>query len=351
VIRPDLDPHYRDLLDHAKGQPEQVLPRAIPLDEFIAGQQGERRRFWGALPDAGLSVFSGDPRSFKTMAALQLGLSMAGGWSMLGHSPERIGGVLYVGEEGSARALADRLARMQEASGTAPNADYFRLLHRQGVVLEDPRLWAAVPAALDDLPEPALVILDSLAALMQGDENSVRDMHAALRPVQRLIAVYDLPVVLIHHTSKWGEGRSGKRLRGSSALWAASDAVVAFKRDTDGDLPLNSGQIVIEPKDGDAVLTAFTWDRDTFLMSAEPSASADAASITLVAQRLYEQGVERITAERLREHFPNAGHTWFMERLKIAVDQGYVMRLGSGPATHYRAADDARTIGSDGIVQ
>jgi hypothetical protein len=315
---------------------------SFSLDEFIDSAPAEPTGLYRAIPRPGLTVFAGEPRTLKTMCSFQLGLSSAAGLSFLDRVPDQAGSFLYVSEEGSRPALADR-ARRQRDYLPAPS-ERVRILHRAGVVFTDVRSWQLVRDEVAQLADAGAVVLDTFAALMEGDENSVKDVRDNLRPVQRLIADYEVAVVLVHHVNKYGDGRSGRRLRGSSALWGACDSIWHFERDQGANLPLDSGRIVIEPKDGDIEVLPFAWNRDTFLLEAQQRPACTPDAIADVAAMLIAKG-EIASADALRQPFLPVGKSWFAERLKAAVDLDLLVPEGRGRATRYRAGD--RTIRLD----
>lgn len=295
----------------------------VLLDDFLADAHEVRWLLPGIVPDGGLSIFAGEPRSFKTMAALNLLLAVAGdGWA-LGHEPGRRGPVLYVTEEGSRSALADRLRHLRAA---LPPASPIAVMHRRGVTLT-PAGFADVAEAAAEL-QPVVVVLDTLAKMMVGSENEVEAIRDALRPTDRLMAETGCAVVLIHHVSKMREGRLGNRLRGSSALWGACDAVVTFTRDTERGVDLPSGGIVAEAKDADPTRLRFRFEPDSFLLTPEDRPLLTLGFLEAEIRRRETAG-EDVTAEVLRATFGAARATMF-RRLDELVAAGRVRRDKGG---------------------
>jgi hypothetical protein len=315
----------------------------LSLDAFIAeARHGPDMLIPGIVPAAGLTIYAGEPRSFKTFGALQLALAVATGKPYLGREPLRSGGVLYVSEEGAASKLADRFERLQATFEADPAA--VRVMHRTGVVLTDPEAWDRVRQAVNLLHHPALVILDTLAALSSGDENAADSMRDALRPVGQLIADTGVSIVLVHHTNKnGGQERPGGRLRGSSVLWGASDSVVTFQRATTNGEPEDAGTIIAEPKDGDAEKIAFRWSWETFLLDVDPSPRCTPQNIADEAARLSIG--QPVSADALHRAFAGAGRSWFRQQVSRAVHDGLLTRVGSGPATGYLPATPASLFG------
>jgi hypothetical protein len=315
---------------------EPAAPSGMTLEDFIAaGASGCSWHLPGRIPDAGITLFAGEPRTFKTWAALQLLLAIAAGEPFMGTEPARSGRVLYVAEEGARAKLAERLGRL--AGSLQPPAGSVRIMHRLGTTLAAGEGWDRVRATVA-AERPVLVVLDTLAALMVGDENSVRDMHDALRHIQALIAEYGVTVILLHHINKNGDGRPGKRLRGSSALWGAVDCIWTFTRDTANGLPQNAGTILVEPKDGDLERIRFAWDAETFLLGQDAAPRCTLEGIAEMAAVLEERG-ERVTADALQAEFAGVGRSWFRESLARAVAAGLLTRSGATRSLVYRSAE------------
>ena len=326
-----------------------AVASGVTLEEFVAGAaSGPSWLLPGRIPDQGITLFAGEPRTFKTWTVLQYLLCVAVGESFLDTPTAKSGRVLYVSEEGARAKLAERLGRL--AGNIQPPVGSVRIMHRTGVQFATGEGWDRVRDTVA-AERPVLVAFDTLAALMVGDENSVRDMNDALRHVQRLIADFGVTAILLHHLNKNGDGRPGKRLRGSTALWGAVDCVWSFTRDTLNGLDQNAGTILIEPKDGDIERVRFTWDPETFLLSRDAAPRCTPQGIFDVAVLLTERG-ERATADALQTEFPGTGRSWFREQLAKAVQDGLLTRSGATRSLVYRPVepDEDRTNGPDETI-
>jgi putative DNA primase/helicase len=324
-----------DFLDtHSKDELLALLrPSTAPsLAQYIASATATRPDLYpDIIPAGGLMIFVGQPRSFKTMAALQMMFSVASGYRWLGHEPNEMGDALYVSEEGAPSKVRDRLIAMSGAY--KPTSD-IRILHRQGVrMLDGDPSWDMVRQSLDEMDNPKVVILDTLAALMVGDENSVMDIREAIRPAQRLITDYGVTVALVHHINKGGEGRMGNRMRGSSALWGACDGTLGFVREEDSNgVALDLGEVRVETKDNEPSRIRFSFNPETMTLKAEerPRCTPEAI-VAEVSRRQAESDPVRI--EDVRTYF-EAGRSWFFEQVKRAEPLGLVS-VNKG---HYRVS-------------
>lgn len=72
--------------------------------------------------------------------------------------------------------------------------------------------------------QPRLIVVDTLARTMDGDENSARDMSAFIRHCDHLRTELGTTVLIVHHT-----GKKGSNERGSSALRGAADMMIEVR--------------------------------------------------------------------------------------------------------------------------
>jgi len=165
------------------------------------------------------------PRGFgKTFWGLDLGYHVATGIAYHGHAVTA-GPVRYILAEGRG-GLPQRVAALQEEhGGTDPD---LRFLTQAVRLLDDGDVERLVRELVGD-PPPALVVFDTLArCLAPGDENSTQDMGRAVAALDRIREATGAAVLVMHHT-----GHDKSRERGSSALAAAADTVIAIARDAD----------------------------------------------------------------------------------------------------------------------
>jgi hypothetical protein len=102
-----------------------------------------------------------------------------------------------------------------------------------GVISEAPNLLdkkdvAGVIASLKRLPSaPALLVIDTLASVLHGDENSGADMGALLRACQLITEEINATVLLVHHTAK-SDTTTG---RGHGSLKCTADVEIGVSVD------------------------------------------------------------------------------------------------------------------------
>ena len=176
----------------------------------------------GILPKPCLAVLYGEPGSFKSFVALDLGLAVARGGAWLDREtiPAK---VLYIVAEG-VLGFKLRLAAQKIRHGSDPKNVLFLAF---AIDLAD---VSEVEALLKQLKQdefiPDCIIVDTLARVTVGaDENNARDMGKAVAALDRLKNATMAAMLVIHHTRKGGDSE-----RGSSALRGAADVMILCER-------------------------------------------------------------------------------------------------------------------------
>jgi hypothetical protein len=268
-----------------------VLPDGVAevdVLEFIASGTDEDDEEWlvnGLVPLHGLTILGGNPKSGKTLFALDLCLAVATRSAFFGRETSEAA-FLFVTEEGTPGETRKRFRRLIASRGvpTLPG----RIIHRRGVRFDDPRSWRQVRDALARLEQPTLLVLDPLRDMLEGDENDSKTISAVARAIHAILRDFDhVTVVLLHHLTKRGDGDGGQRLRGSSALWATADCTLILKTDPipddtaeAGDVELR-GSVSVEPRNAQRGRFFWRWDPESgqFIESA-----AEARTLTDRAQ-------------------------------------------------------------------
>lgn len=182
----------------------------------------------GLFPVGSLTLFAGREKEGKSLAMLDLAVSVAGGEDWAGHATTA-GPVLYCPAEDSIRTVRDRLIRRLGPEHAADGRPLVVVpLSGASIVpghaatrldLNVPALVGALRRAVER-ERATLVILDCLRELHSARENESDDMTVTMRPLRQLAHELDVAVIVVHHASK-GAGGSA---RGSTAIAAACDA-------------------------------------------------------------------------------------------------------------------------------
>lgn len=188
---------------------------ASAMDQPTSGKYLVR----GLVDAAVVLCIYGESGAGKSSMAIELALSIASGRPFLGRrvSP---GAVLYLAGEGG-RGLRNRIIAARMAGNVS--ADIPLAVVRAPVLLDSNdavRVVAAAQALAAETGQPVqMIVFDTLARSLIGDENSTQDMGAAIRAFEEIREATGATVALVHHAGK----DTSKGARGSSALRAALD--------------------------------------------------------------------------------------------------------------------------------
>lgn len=198
-------------------------PPPAPIEWLIAD-------LWTA-GDIGILV--GDDGSFKSTAALHIAGAVAGGYRVFDRFPTQRRPVLIVSAEDPQDVLALRLEAFIVGHGWNRGRvlENVHWIANPDGCLSDPK-WQALLLGAVKRTSAGLVILDPLAELLGGDENSNSDARPVMKFCRRLTQVLGpakTAVQIVHHMGKAAEGkRDIDRIRGASAIRSASRCTYTF---------------------------------------------------------------------------------------------------------------------------
>ena len=228
------------IVDAAKDMPRNItrsrpvgMVKCDPYVEYLVD---------GVLPKRGVAAIYGASGSGKSFVAIDMVFHLASrrrDWFFLSLKPA---GVMYVLLEGQA-GLSKRVQAWELHNGCdlTDEVEIFTDPFR----LDDPTdVVELAKEAETTVGRGCVIVIDTLAQAMAGyDENSSAEMGAAIAGAQRLAAMVDGLVILIHHTGK----DPTKGMRGHSSLVGALDAAIEVKATAAGRL-----WAVRKSKDGEA---------------------------------------------------------------------------------------------------
>lgn len=176
----------------------------------------------GVLPEAELAVIYGESGSGKSFLAYDMAASISRGIEWNGHKTVK-GNVAIIAAEGAA-GMRNRVEAYQlqnfcehaELPAVMPDSPNF--MDNEHAALVAKQLLASGPFAV--------VIVDTLSNVHQGNENSGDDMGKVLANCKFLHRKTGALIVLIHHSGK----DATKGARGWSGIRAAADAEIEVKR-------------------------------------------------------------------------------------------------------------------------
>ena len=184
----------------------------------------------GYLETDSFNLAFGEPGCGKSFIAIDMACCIATGTPWHGHEVKR-GTVIYIAGEGH-NGLARRFKAWSLAHGVSLAGAPLYKSHR-AAQLYDMKSAMEVAEAVNAISEaegvaPAMVIIDTVARNMGGDENSTQDMNQFIEHIDSLIRhPHKAAILLVHHSGKASPGQA----RGSTALRGALDAEYQVEMD------------------------------------------------------------------------------------------------------------------------
>ncbi len=220
----------RNILNLEEAKLESVGDFATTLETLMNNARKERS--WiveGLIEKGSLMLLVGPPKSYKSLFAQTLSIAVASGTNALDtFRVSRQRNVIYVQQESSGQALARRIDGLLAGLDMEQSSVGRRLtfVTNQGVLLDDSADVELIRRTIEEF-EAEFIVFDSLAELHVADENSASEMARVMRPLKQIRDDYNVGILLVHHTNRHSSGvNAGKRIRGSSAIWAASDGSI-----------------------------------------------------------------------------------------------------------------------------
>lgn len=182
------------------------------------------------------TLLYGASGSGKSFVAVDMACSIATGTSWQGHDTEE-GAVFYIAGEGHSGFKKRFRAWQQQNNVTLQGKPLF--LSQTTIGLPDEAGLNKLIHEIDLLVaetghKPKLIILDTLARCLIGDENFAKDIGGFIKALDTLRLRYGCCVLTVHHTGH----NETTRARGSSALKAAMDTELSLN-DTKGTIELS----------------------------------------------------------------------------------------------------------------
>ena len=289
----------------------------------------------GILEDDSLGVVFGASGAGKSYFTIDMAASVATGNPFHGRNVKVQGAVVYVAGEGR-RGIASRLRALEIARGLNLKEAPLYISHK-AAALCDPELMVHVASAVRSVKgRVALIVIDTWARNMAGNENDTSDTNAAIRAVDELRAIHKCSAIIVHHS---GQAES-ERGRGSSALRAALDVEykveikdeIVTVRNTkmkDGEPPeamtfsFDPVDVGILDDDGDPVISAVLQEIDmSGIVKTRPKKHGSAQVAILAALEKADGPIEKTA---LREALPEVKRTSFYAALSALEDAGDVV--------------------------
>jgi hypothetical protein len=211
----------------------------------------------GLIYENSITVMYGDGGTKKTWAGMYLAACVASGAAWGDYETHKMR-VLFVDEENGEVEISGRAAFCIRGALSDENAD-LKYISLAAFHLDDPRDEAILTAEI--LAQGAgLVVLDALADLMIGDENSKQDTQPVFNALRRIAEKTGAAILIIHHANKQGGHR------GSSVIKDAPDILLRVDSDPESNFINFKTE---KNRKGKAIKWAMqaTWLEDKFYLS------------------------------------------------------------------------------------
>lgn len=239
-----------------------------------------------------LSAIVGPSGTYKTFVAIGVGCCVATGTPWHGCSVKS--GAVFIlageGRNGLRKRIEGWCAHNKRSIAGAPLYLADRL-PRLDLVTTVGILDVVDALRQDSGQDPALVIIDTVARALVGDENSSTDMGLLVECADWIRSRFPgCTVLLVHHTGHSDKGRA----RGSSAFYAALDSEVLMK-------PLQSGEVQMHAtKCKDWAPPRATQYRPESIEITVPGLPAPTSTLVLVDTQLDRSATDSIDVHAMR---------------------------------------------------
>lgn len=184
----------------------------------------------GYIEADSLDLIYGEPGCGKSFVAIDMACCVASGIPWHGHEVKK-GLVIYIAGEGQ-NGITKRFSAWCIKHGFDMD-DLMVFRSRRAAQLYDMSVAIDVADSVRSIVDatgcdPAMIVIDTVARNMGGDENSTQDMNQFIEHVDMLLRhPYKAAVMLVHHSGKASPGVA----RGSTALRGALDAEYFVEQD------------------------------------------------------------------------------------------------------------------------
>ncbi len=295
------------------------------------------------IPTEAITILSGQSRSYKTYALLDIAVAVASQKPLFNHFETTRSNVLIINEEDGERLLQQRFRQLGIVEGAGLPIHISALTDFK---LEDKQVDSTIKFCKDN--EIALVIIDSLIRVHSADENSAREMSKVFAQLRKFTKA-NIAVLVTQHNRKTTQHSTGgaSEMRGSSDILAAVDSHIGVKRDNKDRFYLTFSQ---EKQRYDVELEPFQMKFDTtgpvfrfeYLGSLQKQPDKSTTLYTVVCNLLSDH--TELTIEELLDKVKSEGIATYRQELRALlkrwVAEGALPkpRHGKGKTKHYRIA-------------
>ena len=176
-----------------------------------------------------IGAFIGSSSVGKSFMAISLAASVATGTMFAGKEVQQ-GAVLYLVGEG-VKGISRRFSGWMQHTGIPIPKGSIHVSNKTIFMTEEGASTLLAETA-DMEQDIKLVVIDTLARHMTGEENSNRDMSAFIAEVDKIREEHGCVVLIVHHTGHSSD--KSNRARGASAFYASLDFEFLLNGDKKG---------------------------------------------------------------------------------------------------------------------
>lgn len=227
------------------------------------------------LADDALTMLSGHPKKYgrKSLLAMTQALCLASGKGFCAFKPLHQIPVLYLYCEGARKPTSMRFHKLMRGLELEPKdiRDFF-IAHRTPIDLRDKSQVRTIGRFCRE-HEVKLVVFDTLAKSMGGDEDDAENVGKMIRGIEEARS-FGISVMILHHLAKnsvslvHGSFDPDRDMRGSSALAGAYETHQAVRHYGYNE---HRADLLVQNKDGAEFAHKHWWDfDDAALPNGEP---------------------------------------------------------------------------------
>ncbi len=181
------------------------------------------------ITQGGLAGLYGPPGEYKTFVAMDMAMCVATGTPWHGHKVTKQH-VVYIAAEGGTGIGLRALGWLQEHGIDQKDADIVVLTESMPVAVDSENMDTFFGRVNNEINRtPGLIIIDTLARCLDGNENEQEDMGRFIGGVDRFRREFGATVLVVHHTRL-----DADRERGSTVFRGAADAMISVRKQGNG---------------------------------------------------------------------------------------------------------------------
>lgn len=224
--------HDYSPIDMAISNPE---IRVFSLTELLSDKSDPPEQLIGngVLPQKGILLIHGAPKSGKSLLTLNLALKLSSGESWLGFDVNRSNRVLIIQAEVTYYAIRDRLTQMV---GSNVYKEDFYITDAIGF-----DIMSKIQRIRDWINQfyPDVIIIDPLKDYHYRNENDNSEMALVMMEFRKITLEHEVSIILVHHSRKGKENSGGSNIRGASNIFGSVDSQIEIIKKRGGVRALN----------------------------------------------------------------------------------------------------------------